>query len=75
MGLFGSLFDLDGDGRLDALEQAAELGFFMEMMDDEKSAALTAAGLDPMALEEMGYWERREALEQAGLDPDEFDCD
>lgn len=74
MGLFGNVFDFDGDGKLDAFESAAECGFIMEMMDAEKNDALTGAGIDPLALEDMGYFERREALEEAGLDPDDFDC-
>ena len=73
MGLFGDLFDFNGDGKMDGLEQAAEFGFFMEMMDSEKNDALTSAGLDPADLEDMGYFERREALENAGLDPDDYE--
>lgn len=33
--LFGSLFDLDGDGKMSDFEKAAELGFLMEMMDED----------------------------------------
>lgn len=29
MGLFGDLFDFNGDGKLDAFEEAAEFGAFM----------------------------------------------
>ena len=35
MGIFGNLFDLNRDGKLDAFEQAAELGFLAEMMEEE----------------------------------------
>ena len=35
MGIFGNLFDLNRDGELDAFEQAAELGFLAEMMEEE----------------------------------------
>ena len=73
MGIFGNLFDFNGDGKMDAFEQAAEFGMFMQMMDAEKNDRLTAAGLDVQDLSAMGYAERREALENAGLDPDEFD--
>ena len=72
MGIFGNLFDFNGDGNLDALEQGAEFGFFMQMMDAVKQDELTNAGLDPQELSDMGYFERREALEQAGLDPDDY---
>ena len=73
MGIFGNLFDLNGDGELDAFEQAAEFGAFMQMIDSVKNDELTSAGLDPQELSEMGYSERREALEEAGLDPDDYD--
>ncbi len=41
-----------------------------ELVDD-----LTAAGLDALELECMDADERREALEDAGLDPDDYDFD
>lgn len=73
MGLFGDLFDFNHDGKMDAFEKAAEFGAFMQMIDSVKNDELTAAGLDPQELSEMGYSERREALEDAGLDPDDYD--
>ena len=73
MGLFGNLFDLNGDGKLDAFEKAAEFGAFMQMIDSVKKDELLAAGLDPNELEMMDYSERREALEEAGLNPDDYD--
>ena len=36
MGLFGDLFDFNGDGRLDLLEQATEFTAFMNLLDSEK---------------------------------------
>ena len=42
-------------------------------MDADKNDAFVAAGLNPDDLEDMGYFERRQALEEAGLDPDDFD--
>ncbi len=36
MGLFGDLFDLNGDGRLDTLEQASEFTAFMNLLDLEE---------------------------------------
>lgn len=73
MGLFGNLFDFNHDGKMDAFEKAAEFGAFMQMIDSVKNDELTAAGLDPQELSEMGYFERREALEEAGLDPDDYE--
>ena len=73
MGIFGNLFDFNNDGRLDALEQGAEFGFFMQMINAQKQDELSAAGLDPQELEQMGYYERREAIQNAGLNPDDYD--
>ena len=36
MGIFGNLFDFNGDGELDALEKAAELGLLMELIESEE---------------------------------------
>ena len=36
MGLFGDLFDFNGDGRLDTLEQATEFSAFMNLLDSEE---------------------------------------
>ncbi len=36
MGLFGDLFDFNGDGRLDILEQATEFTAFMNLLDSEE---------------------------------------
>ena len=73
MSIFGNLFDFNRDGKLDPLEQGAEFGFFMQMMDAAKQDELTSVGLNTQDLEQMGYSERREALENAGLNPDDYD--
>lgn len=76
-GLFGELFDFNGDGKLDGFEKAAEFATFASIMDAEEAAekeeALEMSGLDATELEFMDKDERREALEDAGLDPDDFD--
>ena len=33
-GIFGDIFDFDGDGRLDIIEQAAELAFIADIIED-----------------------------------------
>jgi len=33
-GFFGGLFDFDGDGKLNAFEKAADLGAFVQMMEE-----------------------------------------
>lgn len=34
-GIFGGLFDLNGDGKLDSLEQAADFAFFAALVDED----------------------------------------
>lgn len=75
MGIFGDLFDFNRDGRLDSFEKAAEFGAFMNMISDSQKDEIAAAGLDANELELMDADERREALEDAGLVPDDFDLD
>ena len=36
-GMFGDIFDFDGDGRLDIIEQAAELAFIADSIEDEET--------------------------------------
>ncbi len=66
-GFFGMAFDFDHDGHLDTFERAADFSTFMGIMEDN---ALRNSGLD---LELMDEWERREALEDAGLDLNDYD--
>ncbi len=76
LGLFGGLFDFNHDGKLDGLERAADFAAFATMvdsMDDNKKTELEMSGLDADELEFMDADERREALEDAGLDPDDYD--
>ena len=78
-GLFGRMFDLNRDGKLDAWERAMEYDFITSLNDedddceDEELTELELAGIDPIELEYMDAEERREVLEDAGLDPDDFD--
>ena len=36
-GIFGDIFDFDGDGKLDIIEQAAELAFIVNIIEDEET--------------------------------------
>ena len=75
-GIFGSLFDFNGDGKLDALERGLEFMAFQQIMgggSGDEIDALEAAGLSYEELLLMDEDERREVLEAAGLDPDDFD--
>lgn len=72
-GIFGGLFDFNHDGKMDAFERAAEFAFLDEMMQEEEKTEFEMSGLDADELEFMDPDERREALEDAGLDPDDYD--
>ena len=75
-GLFGKMFDLNGDGKLDAWERNMEYDFITSLSEEDEDEGLTElelAGIDPVELEYMDADERREVLEEVGLDPDDFD--
>lgn len=72
-GIFGGLFDFNHDGEMDSFERAAEFAFLDEMMQEEEKTEFELSGLDADELEFMDPDERREALEDAGLDPDDYD--
>ena len=72
--------DLNGDGAVDIVER--ELAYetctdhSTSSLDEEEDAddLLANIGLDRYDLEAMDEDERREALEDAGIDPDDFEC-
>lgn len=79
-GFFGNMFDFNRDGNLDSFERAADFCAFNELMKEDTSTdfsdddyELELAGLDPEELEFMNEDERREVLEEAGLNPDDFE--
>ena len=74
-GIFGSMFDLNHDGNISLLESAMEFSFLNELLKDDSDVQteLELSGLDTDELEFMDADERREILEEAGLDPDEYD--
>ena len=73
-GILGDLFDFKRDGKFDSFEQAAEFAFLSSMTErEEDHDELYQAGIDPEDLEYMSAGERREILEDAGLDPDDYD--
>ena len=69
-----SLCDLNRDGMLDLAEQAFQLDFLTRKMKDE-TCEEHGGDLELDDLEFMDEDERREALEDAGNDPDDFDDD
>ena len=77
---FDKMFDFNRDVRLNAFERDAQFQFIDEKRgksdlfgDDNETDVFAEAGLDYDDLEFMDPEERREVLEDAGLDPDEFD--
>lgn len=72
-GIFGSLFDFNGDGKMDVFERAAEFAFLDEITKEDQRNEFEMSGLDADELEFMDADERREILEDAGLDPDDYD--
>lgn len=81
MGFFGKLFDLNHDGKLSTLEKAMDFSAFASIMDDagietemnEIEAELEMADLNVDELEFMDDDERREIMEDSGLDLDDYD--
>ena len=78
--LYDRSFDFDNDGKLNAYEYSVMddvvFGDESDESDEEElEDDLYAADLDPADLELMDADERREALEDAGLDPDDCDFD
>lgn len=79
-GFFGDLFDLNHDGKMDSMERTIDFMAFTEMSradNCEESESdyddIELAGLDYDELSLMDEDERRDALEDAGLDPDDYD--
>ena len=68
-----NLFDFNKNDDLDAFERAARFRALIRAEKEEKREQLLAAGLDIEELGQMNCFARREALEQAGFDPDEYD--
>lgn len=79
--LFGDMFDFNHDGELDRFERTMEYEFLEELSREPEDSEdvkdpefeLVLSGLDPDELEFMDSDERREVLEDVGLDPDEYD--
>ena len=82
---FDRMFDWNDDGMLDSFELAYQFEFEQRMLeedsvdddedDDDDDLDLDLAGLDRFDLEMMDEDERHEALEDAGLDPGDYDFD
>ena len=75
--------DLDGDGKIDSTEMMfaedkalfGDAGDFGDDTKEDFEMDAMAAGLDIGELEFMDPDTRAEVLEEAGLDPDDYDFD
>ena len=71
---FDRMFDMNRDGVLDPVEQAFQLDYIAGQMEEENRSD-DDDELDLDELEFMDEDERREALEEAGYDLDDYDDD
>jgi hypothetical protein len=73
-GFFGNMFDFNHDGKLEGFERVADFAMFTSLMEDEEAKTeVEMSGVDPDELEFMDADERREALEDVGLAPNDYD--
>lgn len=74
MNVLRRMFDFNREGKLNAFERAMEHKFLLDLSrKEEVFSELEFAGVDSEELEFMDEDERREILEEAGLDPNDFD--
>ena len=70
MGLFGDVFDLNHDGKMDSLESALEFAVFADMVE---SANETDSNDDEDFGTQQYMTDNELELLDAGIDPDEFE--
>ena len=70
MGLFGDVFDLNHDGKMDGLESALEFAVFADMVE---SANETDSNDDEDFGTQQYMTDNELELLDAGIDPDEFE--
>ena len=75
MNSFDRMFDFNRDGNLDPVEQAMQYEFFEESTKEDSAEEDNPlySDIDLDELEDMDENERREALEEAGYEPEDFD--
>jgi hypothetical protein len=78
-GLFDELFDFNQNGEMSTFEKMVEFSTFTSITENvdntEKKMKLEAAGLDITELELMNEKERRQALQEVGLELEDYDFD
>jgi hypothetical protein len=72
-GIFGDMFDFDHDGKISDLERMAELDYLEKITRANDRKRPASYELDEDEFEFMDEEERIEAMEEAGLDPDDYD--
>jgi len=71
---FDSLFDFNHDGKIEGFERIARDGLIMKITTEmAQNDSHVEAGIDPDEFACMSESEKAEALEDAGLDADDFD--
>ena len=73
---FDEMFDLNRDGKLDFGEQAFQQDFITRDIESNNGSNDEDDDLDELDLDDLELMdedERREALEDAGYDPDDFE--
>lgn len=86
-GIFGNMFDFNGDGNLDAFEQATEFSFLQKMMEDDGKSdsheddddsglhitlSISIGAGDDDSDED---WRDQYYSDEIGLDPDDYDTE
>ena len=69
-GIFGGLFDFNGDGKLDSFEKAAEFSFFMEIMSESNK---TTSNTTDTFSDNFESSDLEDALDDAGIDMLDFE--
>lgn len=69
-GLFGGMFDFNGDSKLDSFEKAAEFSFFMEMMSESKKSVNKTSDVSSDSFDSTDI---EDALDDAGIDMLDFE--
>ncbi len=69
-GLFGGMFDFNGDGKMDSFEKAAEFSFFMEMMSESKKSTDNTSNVSSNSIDSTDI---EDALDYAGIDMLDFE--
>lgn len=75
-GLFGGLFDFNGDGKLDSFEKAAEFSAFMHIVSESEKASENISNKNSSSCGYTsidGTTNLEDALDDAGIDAFDFE--